>query len=247
MIPSAYHLRTFYKTLGGRIVRRLIREKVQSLWPDTRGLYIIGAGYASPYLRPFLGEAERTLCVMFTGQGVHRWPDDAPNLACLADETDLPFETNSVDRILLVHSLEFTGFLKPAAEEFWRVLKSNGRLLVVVPNRIGLWARADWTPFGRGTPYSPRQVEEFLKENLFVPERTSYSLFVPPFQNQTLLRSAGIWEKIGTKLCPAMGGVIFVEASKQIYAGTARSARSAERAERGSLQPALAAKAEPLL
>lgn len=222
MIPSAYQLRDFYKTLGGRIVRRLIRERIETMWPDVRFMRILGVGYAAPYMPYFRGKAERSVCVMFKGQGVHHWPDDAPNLTCLSDESDLPFETNSVDRIILIHSLEFTGFVKPAFEELWRILKSNGRILVIVPNRIGLWARADWTPFGRGAPYSARQVEDFLTENLFIPEKTERGLFIPPFKSQTLLRSAGFWEKLGTRLCPAMGGLIFVEASKQIYAGTGK-------------------------
>ena len=222
MAVSAYHFRDFYKTLGGRIVRRLIREEIVRLWPDTHGLRILGGGYAVPYLKHFTENTERTVAVMFSGQGVHYWPDEGQNLAALAHETELPFETNSVDRILLIHSLEFTGFTKPALEEFWRVLKSNGRLLLVVPNRMGLWARAHWTPFGHGMPYSAGQVEEFLRENLFMIERTERALFIPPFKSQTLLRTAGFWEKVGKKICPAMGGVIFVEASKQIYASTGR-------------------------
>ena len=221
MIPSAYQLRDFYRSLGGRIVRRLIREKLVSLWPDTARLRVAGCGYAVPYLPHFRENSERTIGIMFRGAGVHHWPDDGANLICLSDETELPLETNSVDRILLIHSLEFTGFLKPAMEECWRVLKSNGRIMIVVPNRIGAWARADWTPFGRGTPYSAAQVKDFLKENLFIPERTEHALFIPPFKSHTLLRSAGLWEKLGASLCPAMGGVIFVEASKQIYAGKA--------------------------
>lgn len=226
MTPSAYHLRDFYKTLGGRIVRRLLREELLRLWPEANGLRILGGGYAVPYLKIYAEQSERTVAVMFSGQGVHYWPVDGKNLTAIAHETELPFETNSIDRILLIHSLEFTGFLKPAFEEFWRVLKSNGRILVVVPNRMGLWARAHWTPFGHGTPYSAGQVEEFLRENLFIPERTGRALFIPPFKSQTLLRSAGLWEKIGKTLCPAMGGMIFVEASKQIYAGTGKLVRA---------------------
>jgi SAM-dependent methyltransferase len=229
MIPTAYQLRAFYKTLGGRIVRRLIRDRVDDFWPSFHGLRMVGAGYAAPYLKNYIDGAERTLCLMFTTQGVHHWPDDDKNLTCLCDESDLPLETNSVDRILLIHSLEFTGFLKPAFEEFYRVLKSNGRILVVVPNRLGLWARAEWTPFGRGTPYSVAQVEDFLKENLFVPERSERALFIPPFKNQTLLRSAAWWEKFGRKICPAMGGLLLVEASKQIYAGTGKLVGSSQK------------------
>lgn len=238
MIPSAYQLRSFYKTLGGRIVRRLIKERLAKMWPEVeRGARVVGAGYAAPYLKAYEDRADRSICVMFTGQGVHHWPDDADNLTCLADEADLPFETNSVDRILLIHSLEFTGFLKPAFEEFWRVLKSNGRILVVVPNRLGFWARAVWTPFGRGTPYSASQVEEFLRENLFIPEATDYGLFIPPFKSQMLLRSAGLWENIMHRILPAMGGLVFVEASKQIYAGTRAVRTDIYRVKKAAVKP----------
>ena len=233
MTPTAYDLRSFYKSFGGRIVRRVVREKILSFWPSASGLRFLGGGYAVPYLKPF-EESERLAAIMFKGQGVHHWPEEGPNRVCFCDETDLPFETNSVDRILLIHSFEFNGFLKPAFEEFWRVLKSNGRILVVVPNRLGLWARAELTPFGRGTPYSAAQVEDFLRENLFIPERTERALFMPPFKSQTLLRSANLWERAGPYLYPALGGLLFVEASKQLYAGTGqRLAAPARASSRG--------------
>ena len=229
MTPNAYQLRDFYKTFCGRIVRRVIIDSLKDIWPSHHDYRILGAGYAVPFLKSFQETSERAVCIMFSGGGVHHWPEDQENLTCLGDETDLPFETNSVDRIILIHSLEFTGFLKPAFEELYRVLKSNGRIIVVVPNRIGLWARADWTPFGQGTPYSSKQVEDFLKENLFVPEKTTRALFIPPFKNQTLLRTFSIWEKIGQKICPAMGGILLVEASKQIYAGIGKLATSSKK------------------
>lgn len=222
---TAYDLKRFYNTLGGRIMRRIVREKIRSFWPDSHGLRVMGMGYAMPYLRPFTDTADRTFGIMPAWQGVHHWPDDGKNVMCLADESDLPLETNSVDRILVIHSLEFSGYLKPSFEEMWRVLKSSGRILIVVPNRMGLWARAEWSPLGQGTPFSARQVEQALRDNLFVHERTEKALFVPPFKNEFFLRSAEYFEKVGPYLYPALGGLHFVEASKQIYAGTGRTAR----------------------
>ncbi len=223
MIPTAYQLRDFYKTLGGRIVRRILRDSIDAVWPSSNGLRVLGAGYAVPYIKHMMDGSERTFAVMFSSQGIHHWPDGENNFALLCNETDLPVETNSVDRIVIIHSLEFTGLLNSAFEEFYRILKSNGRIMVIVPNRMGLWARAEWTPFGRGTPYSASQVQDFLKENLFVPEQTRRALFIPPFKSQTLLRSAGLWEKLGARVFPAMGGVLMVEASKQIYATTGKA------------------------
>ena len=110
MIPNAYGLRDFYKTFCGRIVRRVIIDALKNIWPSCHDFRILGAGYALPYLKSFDQNPERIICVMFKDAGVHHWPADQENLTCLADETDLPFETNSIDRIVLIHSLEFTGF-----------------------------------------------------------------------------------------------------------------------------------------
>ncbi len=191
MYRSVYDLRAFYAGKVGRVVRRVLRERIRAFWPDVKSLRVMGCGYASPYLRIFMEEAERVLALMPAGQGAHHWPANAikseynasqpeKNLVCLAEESELPIETASVDRVLLIHDLEFSEHLKENLGEIWRVLKSNGRLLVIVPNRSGFWARADWSPFGQGTPYSASQIHGYLRDNLFIHERTEEALFVPP-------------------------------------------------------------------
>ena len=64
----------------------------------------------------------------------------------------------AVDRVLLVHALEMAHDPGALLREVWRVLAAGGRLLAVVPNRRGLWARMDTTPFGHGRPYSRTQI-----------------------------------------------------------------------------------------
>ena len=110
--------------------------------------------------------------------------------------------------------------------EAWRVLKSNGRLLLVVPNRIGLWARAEWTPFGHGRPYTSRQIGQYLRDAAFVHERTQQALFMPPFKSFLVLRGAYAFEAFGRALSPALAGVYMVEASKQVYAGVGRTKKA---------------------
>lgn len=216
---TAYDLKIFYNRFAGQIMRKIIREKILSLWPDNKNMSVMGYGYALPYLRPYMTDALSVYNIMPAQLGVHDWPPQELNRVCLSEENSLPLETNSVDRIIMVHGLEFLDFPEDSFAELWRVLKSTGRILIVVPNRMGLWARADWNPFGQGKPYSARQVETFLKDNLFVHERTTYALFSPPFQNNLLLRAAHVFEKIGAYLYPALGGVAVIEASKQLYAG----------------------------
>ena len=59
----------------------------------------------------------------------------------LVDDTELPLIDEGADRILLVHMLEWSEKPRELLRELWRVLAPNGRLLLVVPNRRGLWAR----------------------------------------------------------------------------------------------------------
>lgn len=218
MYCSAYDIKAFYTSRLGRIVRRVMQERIQAFWPDVHGLRVMGYGYSVPYMRMFMDGAERVFNVMPSYMGVHPWPHDGKNLVCLADETQMPLETSSVDRILLIHALEFSEQMPATLQEMYRILKPNGRMLVIVPNRAGLWAHAESTPMGQGTPYSLTQICTYLKGNMFIQERTEEALFMPPYKSTMLMKSAGMFERYGQTLLPFAAGLHMVEASKQIYA-----------------------------
>ena len=216
---SVYDLKNFYREKSGALVRRILSRHIRDVWPDVRGMRLMGCGYALPYLRPYMQEAERSFAVMPGSIGVHFWPEGERGLTCVSGETEFPVETESVDRILVVHGFEYAAQPGAYLHEIWRVLKSNGRLLMVVPNRLGLWARAEWTPFGHGTPYSPGQIAGLLRDNLLVHERTERGLYMPPFRSPLLLRTAYRIENVGRYVMPGLAGVYLVEASKQVYSG----------------------------
>jgi SAM-dependent methyltransferase len=163
------------------------------------------------------------------------WPEQGQSVSALVEETDLPLDDESADRVLLVHMLEWSEKSRALLREIWRVLAPNGRLLLVVPNRRGLWARVDTTPFGYGSPFSRSQLTKLLKEALFSPEEWEYALYMPPFNWAVLLRWPLFWERLGLVLWPAFSGVIVVEATKQVYA--ALPARAAERKVKRRIVP----------
>lgn len=229
MRPDVFDLREFYHGPLGRVARNLLRREIRRLWPDVGAQSILGLGYATPYLRPFREEAERVIALMPARQGISRWPDDGPNLVALAEEQDLPLPDASVDRVLIVHELENTENVRALLREAWRVLTAGGRLLVVVPNRGGLWARLERTPFGHGRPYSQGQLSVLLREAMFQPTERAAALYLPPFRSRTLLRTAPAWERLGRGLGATLAGVLLVEADKQIYAVTAVGARARRR------------------
>jgi SAM-dependent methyltransferase len=218
-------LRDFYETQLGAMARRMIRRGVRSMWPDVKGQRVLGLGYATPYLRQFLSEAERTLAFMPASKGVLHWPSEGRGLTALVDEAELPLPDLSVDRVLLVHGLESSEYQRDMLREAWRVLTGEGRLLIVAPNRGGIWARLERTPLGWGQPYSAAQLSRLLRDNMFTPTRSRRALYIPPLRTRALLRSAPAWERIGSRWFPTFGGVVLVEAGKQLYASNLQAER----------------------
>jgi SAM-dependent methyltransferase len=218
MSADVVDLRDFYATSLGQVAARMIRRRVRAIWPDLAGMRLLGLGYAVPYLRPFRDETERAVAIMPAAQGVLAWPADGRNVVALADEGELPFDDSAIDRILLIHALEHSEEVRPLLKEVWRVLAGSGRVLIVVPNRRGLWARLDRTPFGHGHPYTPGQLSRLLREEMFTPERSLTALYIPPARTRMLLRAAPAVEQLGERWFPRFCGVVMIEAAKQIYA-----------------------------
>lgn len=222
-------LRDFYSTPLGGMARRMIRRRIRALWPDCKGMKVLGLGYTTPYLGLFKSDAERTLAFMPSSQGVLHWPNESRSLTTLVDESELPLPDLSVDRVLIVHAVECAEQLRNMLREVWRVLSGSGRVLIVVPNRRGVWARMERTPFGMGRPYSPRQLNSLLRDNMFTPLHVDQALFVPPSKSRMIMGSAPAWEKIGHRFFPGFAGVCLIEATKQIYAANPEGAIKAKR------------------
>ncbi len=229
MRQDTIDLNAFYASPLGQVARRAIRRRIRALWPDLRGQSVLGLGFATPYLRPFQGEAERVLAIMPATLGVMAWPADEARRVALADEAELPLPDGSIDRALLVHAVESSEQLRPMLREIWRVLDGGGRLLVVVPNRRGIWARFERTPFGSGHPFSPAQLSRLLRDSLFSPLTTETALYMPPLKSRMMLRVAGAWERIGERWGLPFAGAVIIEASKQVYAANPERLISAAR------------------
>lgn len=217
MYETAYDFKSFYNAREGRVIRRIIQTHILQIWDSVSGLNVLGCGYALPYLRMFKESGANVSAMLPASKGAHNWPHDGDNLVFLSDARDLPIETNSVDRVIMIHDLESSENIDLKLQEIWRILKSNGRFLVIVPNRAGFWARRDWSPFGHGSPYSLGQINHHLRENLFVLEQSKEALFMPPLRYSFILKAASVFEKIG-RYMPLGAGLHMVEASKQLYA-----------------------------
>ncbi|EEA93773.1 class I SAM-dependent methyltransferase [Pseudovibrio sp. JE062] len=221
MYLDVTHLKEFYDLPLGRMLRVLVGSRVKMLWPEMRGQSLLGIGYAAPYLRPYLKKTNRVFAGMPAAQGVVKWPREVevPNKAFLMEDGQLPFPDSCIDRILLVHSLEMAGQPGALLDEVYRVLSPGGRVIVIVPNRRGAWARSEVSPFGYGRPYSRPQLDNFLSNHHLSVVSREEALFVPPTNSKLVLKNARSFERLGAVAWPAFAGLLVTEAEKQIYRG----------------------------
>lgn len=210
-------LRSFYSGPLGHVTRDLLLTAIRNRWESMHGFVLMGLGYATPYLGPFRDEAIRSFAMMPAAQGVVNWPSTGLSSSALIDAGQLPLRDGSVDRVIVAHALEMAHDPAELMSELWRVLSPGGRIIVIAPNRAGLWARMDVTPFGHGQPFSRGQLMNLMRQALFTPIHWGEALYVPPVKRRIFLKTAKAWDRIGRTLGLPFAGVHVIEATKQVF------------------------------
>lgn len=209
--------RFYYQRALGRVVQRILRDCLTRRWQPGQctGMNVTGFGFAAPMLRPYLDAARRVTALMPGPQGVMAWPAGLPNHSVLCEETAWPVETGIVDRLVMLHGLETSDHPAALLREAWRVLGPGGRMILMVPNRAGLWAASDRTPFGFGRSYTAGQIETQTRAAGFATEWHGSAVYIPPSDRRFWLRSAQMWERTGLRISRVLiAGVTLVELSK---------------------------------
>ncbi|WP_062218184.1 class I SAM-dependent methyltransferase [Aureimonas sp. D3] len=238
-------LRDFYATRLGEAAVRSVAMALGPIWKPIPQERLVGIGYAIPYLDKLATDSERRLAFMPAAQGAVNWPVHQPSLTALVHPAELPLGDACIDRILMVHALEFAESPTEMLSEAWRVLAPGGRLVLVLPSRRGVWTRFEHTPFGSGRPWSRTQATQLLRETMFTPSGFSDALHFPPFRRAGLLNIAPLWERMGRRGWPIFCGAIILEATKLVYRGIPVTHREKQRLRR--LRPVLLPHGAPAL
>lgn len=229
MYADIIDLRAFYASVLGRISERAIALALAKVWAKLPNERLVGLGYTLPWLERFGAGADRVFAFMPATQGAIAWPHEGASATALVFDEELPLFDSSVDRVLMVHALEHAEKPRETLMEIWRVLAPGGRLVIVAPNRRGVWARLEHTPFGTGRPWSRGQLTTLLRETNFTPGHWSEALFFPPSRRRWILRFSKLLERTGARFWPIFSGVIVVEAQKRLYQGIPVAQRASRR------------------
>jgi len=218
MAIDVIELREFYAKPAGKMVLGLLRRRLTRLWTGIKAETVVSFGYGASLLRPWLEDGNHVIALMPGRQGAIYWPREQKNRVCLCEGANWPLADESVDRVILVHALESAPDPEALLREAWRVLKGDGHLLAIVPNRRGSWAHTDKTPFGTGQPYTAAQIRQLLHGKGFSVTRETEALFFPPFEGRFFLALAERIEKLFSRFSLGFGGLLIVDSVKQVYA-----------------------------
>jgi len=214
MQPDVQELSRFYQGRLGQMSKLCIERRLASLWPDLSGRDVLTIGYGTAYANSWQQDARRLVCAMPAKQGVEQWPPIGPVQSLLVDLDTLPFAENCFDRILVAHLLEEASDPLQSLIEITRTLAASGRMVLVVPHRIGLWSANSSTPFGHGRSFSVFQLLNLLDQAGLTCTASTQALFAPPHRWFAAKRNVHAWERTGEVFWPFFGGVLLVEAKK---------------------------------
>ncbi len=138
----------------------------------------------------------------------------------VGDMHRLPLESDSVDAILLPHTLDYSDRPHAILREVDRVLRRDGRLIVLGFKPIGLWGLRRLIP-GAGIPpgadhlISERRLKDWLQLLDMRIEGTSRYFFRWPLPGNKA-RGSSKWERLGQAWWPELAACYMLSAQKRV-------------------------------
>ena len=221
MYQTCEEFRKFYYSRSGWVIKRILQANLKRHMDNNLKCELaIGTGYSLPYMRVLTEAAQSQFAFIPSQFGEAIWPRFSKNKTASVATTQMPIASGSVDLILATHFLEFSEYPEYALQELYRILKGEGRVLLLVPNRMSIWSRRDWSPFGHGQPYSILQLRKLVTDAKFEIMDEHTALFMLPFHSRFFIKAAWTFERFGQLLFGGMGGVHVLELKKKVYAPT---------------------------
>ena len=212
-------LQDWFATPPGRYLLAWERAQLDLAVADIFGFHALQLGLAE-------------LDGLATNRMPHRWraaSTPAKGAVIVTDFSALPFPANSLDLIVLPHSLELAPDPHTTLREVERVLVPEGRLVICGLNPASLWGlrrrRAQLCHrLGMGPMFLPEarefigywRLRDWLRLLGFEVEVGRFGCFRPAFSSQKWLQRYEWMDRAGDRWWPILGAVYFVVAVKRV-------------------------------
>jgi SAM-dependent methyltransferase len=145
--------------------------------------------------------------------------------AIVAEPSELPLQSDSVDVMLLPHTLEFGPDPHEVLREAARVLTGEGELIVLGFEPLGSWALRSAFTRGGSPPGIARwipaaRLADWLKLVGFEVGPAERYLYAPPIAGRRAARARGVFERAGRRAWPRFSGAYLLHARKRVHSMT---------------------------
>lgn len=152
---------------------------------------------------------------------IPEWTSDLPANILVSQSDELSLESDSVDLVILHHTLDFAKDPHQTLREATRILRSTGHLVLLGFNPISAWGLRKLLNRGRQAPWNNRfisgkRVEDWLTLLHFEVGELAYHYYGLPFDKTPLLRQF-MWlnNVLNTKV--PLGAYYILSAQKQTF------------------------------
>lgn len=139
----------------------------------------------------------------------------------------LPFDSQSLDLVVLPHGLESSRDPHLALREVERVLMPEGRVVILGFNPRSLWGLRQWFGRWRGGangPFIPhdgewiayRRLRDWLRLLSFEVDSGRFGCYAPPLKSGRWIERFAWAERVGERWWPVFGAVYLVVAVKRV-------------------------------
>jgi SAM-dependent methyltransferase len=137
------------------------------------------------------------------------------------DFFNLPFDSGSIDLVVLPHLLEFSCNPHQILREIERIVRPEGRIMLSGFNPFSLWGLRRLATQSVSEPWcgnfiSLSRMKDWLALLGFEVSAGKLCCYAPPFDQEKWLNRFAFMEKAGDRWWPISGGVYFLVAIKRV-------------------------------
>ncbi len=206
-------LRNWYVSPAGKVLSNELQHKLAQLLPELFGYYALQVGTVADEMDLLHSSAISQKIYMAMG---------ASQCDVIASPLALPFPQDTLDLIVLPHTLDFSQQPHQVLREVHRVLIPDGHIVVIGFNPVSMMGlsklalfrsrRAPWT----GHFYTARRLKDWFSLLGFVVVKAEHVGLCLPIQNLRLQRHLGFLKKADHYRIGNLGGVQLFIARKRV-------------------------------
>jgi len=221
---SIISLAAWLQSPAGRYVRDWEETQLEALTADIFGFHATQIGL--PEIAALRGN--RMPHIWLTDTRLPEYDDEQVGrpLVVVQEFEELPFETGSIDLVVLPHVLEFAAEPHQILREVERVLIPEGQVIICGFNPWSLWGArqalgrmidAHFLP-EEGEFISLPRMRDWLKLLNMEVGNGIFGCYAPPFESERWLQRCAFMENAGANGWPVFGAVYIVQAIKRVKA-----------------------------